>query len=95
MGAGIGLGTTGLGVGLDGVTGAGAGLGSVVGAGAGKGSPGAGKGSGLPCWATSNVVAAKVNTGMDIRVSFILSSAVILFLFLSVFAIYQLAVLPT
>ena len=95
MGAGIGFGTAGLGVVLAGATGAGVGLGTAAGAGAGRGSPGAGKGSGLPCWATSNVVAAKVNTGVIIRVSFILSSAVFLFLFLSVFAIYQLAVLPT
>ena len=84
--AGTGAGFAGTGAGFAG-TGAGfAGTGA-----GGRGSPGAGKGSGWPglFWAIRIVPAARVNTGISVLVGFILSSLMILFLFLSVFAIYR------
>lgn len=76
-----------------GVTGAGVtGAGGTGAGGTGvAGGAGVGKGSGWP-WATSRVVAAKLNAGMMSRVDFIVSSAGFVFLFLSVFAIYRLAI---
>ena len=100
--AGVGTGVTGAGVG-EGVTGTGSpGAGKASGCGGsgmveGAGSVGAAAGLRLGGWpgvscARSRVLAARAIAGISKRVVFIVSSAVFLFLFLSVFAIFRLAI---